>query len=89
MEVLNSWTKPLKSWTQQLYCDVNITFRILAEIVRGLRSRGWLGVLPGAGAQIGYQEPDLSLTFRTGAGATVIWEGPAPSPFLDANGFAE
>jgi len=31
-----------------------------------------LGILPGAGAQIENQEPELSLKFRTGAGAMAI-----------------
>jgi len=31
-----------------------------------------LGLLPGAGAQIKNQEPELSLKFRTGAGAKAI-----------------
>jgi len=34
--------------------------------------------------------PELSLKFRTRAGALAIWEvAPAPDPFLDTNGFAK
>ena len=48
-----------------------------------------LGILPGAGAQIKNDEPELSLKFRTRARATAIWEvAPALGPFLDTNGFA-
>jgi len=50
-----------------------------------------LGILPGA--QIKDQkepEPEFSWKFRTGAGDMAIWEvAPAPSPFLDTNGFAK
>jgi len=33
MEILNSWTKLLNSLIKQLYCDANITFRILVKII--------------------------------------------------------
>jgi len=34
-KVLNSWTKPLKSWTKQLYYDASITFKILVKTIQG------------------------------------------------------
>jgi len=49
-----------------------------------------LGILPGAGAQIKNQEPELSLRFRTRTGPMAISEViPARGPFLDTKGFAE
>jgi len=48
-----------------------------------------LDILPGAGAQM-KKEPELSLKFRSGAGAMAIWEvASAPDPFQDTNGFAK
>jgi len=45
-----------------LYFDANITFRILVEILQGYGAGApGLGILPGAGAQIKNQEPELSL----------------------------
>ena len=42
-----------------------------------------LGILPGAGAQIKNQEPELSLKFGTGAGTMAISEvAMALGPFL-------
>ena len=49
-------------------------------------------ILPGNGAQIKNQgtELELSLKCETGAGAIAIWEvAPAPTPFLDINGFVK
>jgi len=61
-----------------LYYVANIPFRILVKIIQGYRAEiPGLGILPGAGAgaQIKNQkEPELSLKFRTGAGAMVICE---------------
>jgi len=51
-----------------------------------------LGILPraGTGAQIKNQKPEISIKFKTEAGAMAIWEvAPAPDPFLDNNGFAK
>jgi len=51
-----------------LYYDPNITFRILVKLIQGYGAGApELGILPGAGAQINSQEPELSLEFRTGA----------------------
>jgi len=60
-----------------LYYDDNVTFRILVKIIQGYGVEAGapeLGILPGpgAGTQIKNQEPELSLKFRTGAGATAI-----------------
>jgi len=54
---------------------------------------GWayfpeLGIVPGAEAQLKNQEPKLSLKFRTGSGAMVIWNV-APGPFLHTNSFVK
>jgi len=86
MKYLNH--KPLYSCTKQLYYDPDITFRILVKLIQGCGAGApELGILPGAGAQINSQEPELSLEFRTGAMA--IWElAPPLGPFLDTNGFA-
>jgi len=64
-----------------LYYDANITFRILAKTIQGF----------GAGAQNKNQkQPELSLKFRTVAGATAISEvAPARDPFLDTNGVTD
>ena len=66
-KVLNSWTKPFKSWTwsKQLYYDANITFRILVKIIQGC----------GSGAHNKIQkEPDqeFSWKFTTIAGVIVL-----------------
>jgi len=60
-------------------------------MIRGLIPGLWsqspepeLGILSGAGAQIKNQKPELSLKFRTGAGAMNILEV-AGAPFLDIN----
>ena len=46
--------------------------------------------LPGAGAQIKNEEPELSLKFRIGAVDMAIWEeAPAPGSFLNTNDFAK
>jgi len=91
-KVLNSWIKPLKSWTKPLYYDANVTFRILVKIIQvyGVGAPE-LGISPGAGAQIKNQkepDPESSWKFRTEAGVMAIWEV-APGPFLDTNGFAK
>jgi len=72
-----------------LYYDTNITFRILVKIIQSYEARVLeLGILPGAGAQMKNQkEPELSLKFRTGAGAMAICEV-APGSFLNTNDFA-
>ena len=91
-KVLNSWTKPLKSWTKSLYYHANITFRIRVKIIQvyGVGAPE-LGTLPGAGVQIKNQkepDPEFSWKFRTRAGVIAIWEVPS-GPFLDTNGFAK
>ena len=49
-----------------------------------------VGIFPRARVQKENQKPDLSLKFRTGAGAVAIWEvAPAQGPFLDTNSFAK
>ena len=60
-KVLNSWTKPLTSWTKQLYYDADITFRIFVKITPRA-TEPELGILPGAaaGGEIKNQEPELN-----------------------------
>jgi len=59
-----------------LYHDANITFRILVKylVIQGYGAGvPVLRILPGAGVQHKNQkEPELSLKFRTGAGAMAI-----------------
>ena len=75
-----------------MYYDANITFRILMKTIQGCEARTpELGIFPGVRAQkLKFQESELSLKFRTGAGAMVIWKVvPSPDPFLDTNGFSK
>jgi len=76
-KVINGWTKPLKSWTKQLYYDTNIAFRILVKIIQAYGvGAPELGILTRGGAQFKHQEPDpeFSWEFRSGAGVMAIWE---------------
>ena len=77
-KVWNSSTKPLKSWTRQLYYDANITFRILVKIIQGY----------GAGAQSEGAGSAVQLKIWDRSRSYGIWDV-APGPFLFTNGFAK
>ena len=87
--MLNSWAKPLKSWTKQLYYDANITFRILVKIIQGYGAGApELGILSGAGAQSEGAGSAVQLKIWDRSRSYGIWDV-APGPFLFTNGFAK